>query len=328
MAVPVSSPERLQEILDLAVGRARQLREGVPASYIPELANVDPDMTSAAITLMDGQTLVAGDAAKHRFTLQSSAKVLLLAGLLESHGEDAVFAVVGKEPSGGSFQSIARLETHGPNPANPLINAGAIALSGLLKGNLEDRLAWLEEWTERLYGERLPVNHRVLASERRTGDKNRAIAYTLRASEILTGDVDDILELYFTLCSIEAHVAATSRLPAVLAAQGIQPWTGKRVLSRRSAAVVVSLMATCGMYDESGAYLVETGLPAKSGVSGAIVAVAPGRGGIAAASPRINAKGGSVRGHHILTELSHEAGWHIAAPGQGVARFLDEVDDE
>lgn len=326
MIAPVVDKQHMGAVLSRAVEASRAVHDGAPATYIPELANADCEMTSAALVVMDGSVLPAGDADKHIFTLQSSAKVLLLAGLLEDLGNDRVFSVVGTEPSGGSFASIARLETSGPNPANPLVNAGAIALCGLLEGNLEDRIGWLEDWCKRLYGRKLPVASRVLASERRTGDKNRAIAYLLRASGILPKDVDAVLETYFTLCSFESDAGTTAHLPAVLAADGVSPKTGERVLSRRCASTVVSLMATCGMYDESGAYLVETGLPAKSGVSGVIVAVAPGRGGICVSSPRINPRGGSVRGRRILADLSHALGWHLATPGAGIES--PEVDEE
>jgi glutaminase len=182
---------------------------------------------------------------------------------------------------------------------------------GQLPGNLEDRLAWIERWAERLYGTRLAINNRVWASERRTGDRNRAIGWLLRSAGRLDR-VEETLEAYFALCSLEAGVAEASHLPAVLAGRGLAPGTGERVLSARTASAVVALMATCGMYDESGAYLLSTGLPAKSGVSGVIVAVATGRAGIAVASPRVNAKGGSVRGHAMLRDLSARLGWHFA----------------
>ena len=321
MVAPATDPQRIQQILDVAVSRARGLEGGEPATYIPELANADLNQTSAAVVLCNGSTLTAGDAETHRFTLQSSAKTMQLAGLLQDRGEAEVFGKVGREPSGGSFASIGRLETVDKLPANPLINAGAIALASLLRGNLEDRLAWLDGWIERLYGRALHVNNRVLASERRTGDKNRAIAYVLKANGVLDGEVDEVLETYFSKCSYEGGVADVARFAATLATEGVVPGTRRRVLGRREASVVVSLMATCGMYDESGTYLAATGLPAKSGVSGVIMAVAPGRAGIAVASPRINAKGGSVRGHAILRDLSRELNWHFASPGNTI---LDE----
>jgi glutaminase len=310
----VHDPDTIRRALDEAVGRARQLTEGAPATYIPELATVDPEQTSAAVVRTDGVVVTAGDAATHRFTLQSSAKLAVLMGLLEERGPEAVFAVVGTEPTGGSFASVAELETRGRKPANPLINAGAIALVGQIEGDLERRIGWIEAWAERLYGARVPIHQRTWMSERRTGHRNRAIAHMLKASGLLDGSVDEVLEVYFALCSLEAGVARAAHLAAILANGGSQPGGG-RVVSARTAATVVSLMATCGMYDESGAHLVATGLPAKSGVSGVIVAVAPGSAGIAVASPRINARGGSVRGHAMLRDLSASLGWHFALPG-------------
>lgn len=295
----------LNETLEAAVRRARTLTDGAPAAYIPELANVDMEATSASIQTIDGRFIEAGDG--HRFTLQSSAKLILLAGLLEERGPDAVFDRVGTEPSGGGFSSVARLETHGPKPANPLVNAGAIALAGMLEGRAEDRLAWIEHWAERLCGREVPINSRVAASERRTGDRNRSIAYLLKSAGKLD-HVDDVLEAYFALCSLMATTREAAHLGRLLADQG------GGVLSPSTAATMVALMATCGMYDESGAHLVETGLPSKSGVSGVIVAVAQGRAGIAVASPRINDKGGSVRGHAMLRDLSTQLGWHFALP--------------
>jgi glutaminase len=314
--MPVTDPEQIQAVLDTAVARARRNREGAPADYIPELAGVSLEMTSAAVTLVDGTRIVSGDAATHRFTFQSAAKLLTLAALLEERGPVEVFRVVGFEPSGDNFASVARLETHGPVPANPLINAGAIALCGQLPGTVEDRVAWLSHWAERLYGARLPIDENVRLSERASADRNRAIAYFLKHGGILRGAVDETLDVYFALCSLTGSVVEASHLPAVLAHAGRLPGTHDRVLSPATVAIVVSLMATCGMYNESGNYLVATGMPAKSGVSGVIVAVVPGVGGVAVSSPRLNDKGGSIRGHLILRELSRHLAWHFALTDQ------------
>jgi glutaminase len=310
--MPVTDPEEIQAVLDAAVARSLRNREGAPADYIAELASVPLEATSAAITLVNGTRIVAGDAATHRFTFQSSAKLLTLAALLEERGPVEVFRVVGSEPSGDTFASVARLETHGPIPANPLINAGAIALCGQVRGTVEERVAWLKRWAEQLYGTKLDVDERVRASESASADRNRAIAYFLRHGKVLTGDVDETLEVYFALCSLTGSVVEASYFTSLLAKGGLRPGTTERVLSKATVAVVVSLMATCGMYDESGNYLVGTGMPAKSGVSGVIVAVVPGLGGVAVSSPRLNDKGGSVRGHLILRELSRRLSWHFA----------------
>lgn len=306
---------KIETVLTQAVAKARRNREGAPATYIPELANVDLDATSAAITLRDGSVLTAGDAATHRFTMQSAAKLITLAGLLEERGPVDVFGIVGSEPSGDNFASLARLETHGPMPANPLINSGAIALCGQLQGSVEQRVNWLSRWSERLLGAPVEIDQKVRASERGSGDRNRALAYFLKHGGVLTGDVEQTLDVYFALCSILADVASASHLPALLANGGTRPGTNTRVLSKATVAIVVSLMATCGMYNESGNYLVATGMPAKSGVSGVIVAVVPGVAGIAVSSPRLNEKGGSVRGHMILRDLSRQLGWHFALGG-------------
>lgn len=301
----------IRAVLEKAVATARDVSGGQPATYIPELACAPLEHVSVAVTDVDGHTLVAGDNPEHRFTLQSSAKLVVLLGLLEERGHDAVFEVVGSEPSGSSFASIARLDDHGPQPSNPFVNSGAIALCGQLSGTSEDRQDWLMGWAERLYGRRLTADHKVLDSERRSGNRNRSIGYLLKSNGVFEGEVDDILETYFYMCSFSATIAEASRLPALLANLGRAP-DGRQVFSEATALCVQSLMATSGMYDESGAYFRRTGLPAKSGVSGVIVAVAPGRAGIAVFSPRVGPKGGSIRGHHMLREMRRELGWHFA----------------
>jgi glutaminase len=308
----MATKEAIQAALTSAVEKARRNKEGEPATYIPELARVPLEATSAAVTLVDGSVLTAGDADAHRFTFQSTAKLLVLIGLLEERGPVEVFSIVGSEPSGDNFASLARLETHGPKPANPLVNSGAIALCGQLTGSIERRVAWLSRWAERLYGAPIPIDEAVRESEKHAADRNRAIAHYLKHGGILTGSVDATLDVYFALCSLVGNAAQASYLPALLANGGVAPGTSTRILSKRTVAVVVSIMATCGMYNESGNYLVATGMPAKSGVSGVIVAVVPGRAGVAVASPRLNDKGGSVRGHIMLRELSRKLGWHFA----------------
>jgi glutaminase len=310
--MPETDHLRIQAVLDAAVERARRNTQGAPAAYIPELARVPLELTSAAVTLLDGTCITSGDIGASPFTFQSSAKLLVLAGLLEERGPVEVFEIVGSEPSGDTFASLARLETHGPKPPNPLVNSGAIALCGQLRGTTEQRVAWLSRWAESLYGARLAVDETVRASERVSGDRNRAIAYFLKAGGVLDASVTDTLDVYFALCSLSGTVAEASHLPAVLAGGGFAPGSEQRLLSKATVAIVVSLMATCGMYNESGNYLVATGMPAKSGVSGVIVAVVPGVAGIAVYSPRLNDKGGSVRGHVILRELSRQLGWHFA----------------
>ncbi len=301
--------DRIQQVLDEAVEQARANDQGAPASYAPELASAPVEKTAAAITLPDGTCLATGDT-DYRFTLQSSAKLITLIALLEELGPEQVFSVVGRELSDDSYASLAHLETHGPVPANPLINAGAIALCSQVHGPIDHRLTWLRQWTERLYGEPLDIDPDILKAERRHGDHNRAIAYLMRQFDVFDDDVDEVLETYFALCSLEADVRQAPRLPALLARGGCDA-QGKRILSPRTVHCVVALMTTAGMYDASGSHLVATGIPAKSGVSGVIVGVALGTAGIAVVSPRIDAKGASVRGQFILQHLADNLHWQF-----------------
>src|SRR6187549_1969812 len=204
--MPLPDHAVVQAVLDFALEKSRRNREGEPATYIPELALVPLERTSAAVMLTNGDTLLAGDASSHQFTFQSSAKLLVLIGLLEERGPVEVFLTVGSEPSGDSFGSVARLETHGPVPANPLINSGAIALCGQLRGSVAARVAWLSRWAERLYGVPIPIDEKVRHSELLSADRNRAIAYFLKHGGVIKGDVDETLDVYFALCSLVGGV--------------------------------------------------------------------------------------------------------------------------
>lgn len=302
---------RIQTVLNEAVDLARANSEGQLASYIPELAAVPSELTSAAIVLCDGTRLVAGDFDRHRFTMQSVAKIILLAGFLEEAGEKEVFSWINAEPSGLPFSSATQLDIFGPTPANPLVNAGAILLCNRLPGNQHEQIAWLERWGERLLGSKVTANQRVFKSEWETGDRNRALAYLMKSNGVISGEVEKTLTTYFHLCSLETDISQAAHLGMVLA-NGGKSADGIIILSERTAAIVVSIMAISGLYDESGIHLVRTGLPAKSGVSGLIVAVATGCAGIAVCSPRVNNKGGSVRGHIMLEHISRQLGWHFA----------------
>ena len=301
-----------QSILDETVTLARENKEGSVASYIPELAQVPEDLTGIALMLNEGACFFAGDAQDQRFTLQSIAKLVILIGLLEEHGPQNVFSWVRVEPSGDDFASVARLDQFGPLASNPMLNSGAITLCSHIVGNTEQRLTWLEKWMARLFGQTLSINPKVFSSERRTGDRNRALAYLLKSNKVIDGDVDHILEIYFYLCSFEANITQCAYLPMLLANGGLAP-DGERVISKETVQNVVAIMATCGLYNESGTHLVKTGLPAKSSVSGLIISVAPKHGGIAVASPKVNSKGTSVRGEIILETLAKKLDWHFAA---------------
>jgi glutaminase len=237
-----------------------------------------------------------------------------LIGLLEEFGDEQLFEWVKVEPSGDDFASITRLEQFGPKPSNPMLNAGAITLCSHIPGKSEQQFRWLENWVQKLFNQRLNINPLVFASEKRTGDRNRAFAYLLKSRNNLGADVQDTLDLYFALCSYEAQLEQMLFLPTLLANGGVAPDRSEQIISPETCKIALAIMATCGLYDETGTHMVKTGMPAKSGVSGYTIAVVPGKAGIVVLSPRVNAKGNSIRGEIMLEGLSRAMNWHFALP--------------
>ncbi len=301
--------KKLQQLVEIV----DKNNEGLTANYIPELANVSDDLTAVSVQTLGQKAIHYSNEDCPAVTLQSTAKIIPLIGLLEEKGPNAVFSWVKVEPSGDDFASIARLDQFGPKPSNPMLNAGAITLCSHIPHEGEKRLAWLSDWTAKLFNQKLNINNLVLASEKRTGDRNRALAYLLKSQGNILTSVKETLELYFTLCSFEATISTLIGLPYLLANNGINQ-DGERILSQDTVKYTLAIMATCGLYNESGAHMVRTGMPAKSGVSGLILAVSPNKAGAAVLSPRVNAKGNSIRGELLLELLSNEYDWHFALP--------------
>ena len=276
---------------------------GEVAAYIPELARADPADFGIAITTAEGEIHVVGDT-EVPFTIQSISKALLYGMALEDNGPEAVLAKVGVEPTGEAFNSI-RLQDGSGNPFNPMVNAGAIATTGLLTGG--DTAAKLERILDtfgRYAGRALAVDEAVYRSERDTGHRNRAIAHLLRNFSVIGDDPEGVLDLYFHQCSVLVTCRDLAMMGATLANKGVNPVTGVRAVEERHVASVLSVMATCGMYDFAGEWLFDVGLPAKSGVAGGILAVLPGQLGIGIFSPPLDARGNSVRGIRVCHELS------------------------
>lgn len=299
-------------LLEDLVHSAELNQEGKTADYIPELANVNEDMTAIAVQPIGEQPLSYSNTPLQPVTLQSTAKMIPLIGLLEEFGDEQLFEWVKVEPSGDDFASITRLEQFGPKPSNPMLNAGAISLCSRIPGKGEQQFGWLEQWVQKLFNQRLAINPLVFASEKRTGNRNRALAYLLKSRNNLGADVHDTLDLYFALCSYEAMLEQMLYLPLLLANGGVSPETGEQIISTDTCKITLAIMATCGLYDETGTHMVKTGMPAKSGVSGYTIAVVPGKAGIVVLSPRVNAKGNSIRGELMLEGLSKAMSWHFA----------------
>lgn len=299
--------------LKAIVEATNHLNAGNAADYIPELAHIDQELIGLSVQMVGHKAISYSNKPLPIVTLQSVAKLIPLIGLLEESGLDEVLNWVSAEPSGDEFSSITRLEQFGPKPSNPMLNAGAITLCSKIPGAGEQQFAWLEHWVTLLFNQRLSINPLVFNSEKRTGDRNRSLAYLLKSHDIIDGTVKDVLDIYFTLCSYEASIEQMVMLPTILANQGFCPIRGKQVISKETTHATLSIMATCGLYDQTGTHMVQTGLPAKSGVSGYIVAVMPGIAGIACYSPKVNVKGNSIRGRAMLQKISQKWGWHFAA---------------
>ncbi len=285
-------------------------RSGELASYIPELASVDPDQFSIAFATTDGYVYEVGDT-EATFTIQSVSKAVIYALALEDHGRDEVLKHIGVEPSGEAFNSIT-FDDRNNRPFNPMVNSGAIAASAMIKGSTHDaRYQRVLEIFERFTGRVLDMDESVYRSESLTGNRNRAIAYLELNAGMISGDVDEHLDLYFRQCSLLVTARDLAMIGATLANGGVNPVTRQRALSAENVRSVLSVMNTCGMYDYAGGWQFSVGLPAKSGVGGGITAVLPGQLGIGTFSPRLDAVGNSARGVHVCEDISANFRLHL-----------------
>ena len=307
----MSSP--VQDHLDHLHRELAGVRDGQVAQYIPELAKADPEAFGIVIATVDGRVYEAGDT-RVPFTIQSISKPLVYGVALEDRGLARVRQAVGVEPSGEAFNSIS-LEPGTGRPMNPMINAGAIAISSLVAGaDRAARLARVLGAISACAGRALDIDEAVFASERATGHRNRAIGHLLRNYDIVGDDPEDALDLYFRQCSVRIDCRDLALIGATLANGGRHPVTGVQALQPQFVGPVLSVMTTCGVYDFTGEWIDRVGLPAKSGVGGGIVAVLPGQLGIAVYSPPLDERGNSVRGVRACEALSRELQLHFLQP--------------
>jgi glutaminase len=280
------------------------------ASYIPELTKANPAHFGIALATADGQVYEVGDS-QALFTIQSISKPLVYGLALEDNGADAVLRRVGVEPTGEAFNSIVMDEVNN-RPFNPMVNAGAIATTSLIKGNgFEERFARILDMFGRYAGRKLTVDESVFLSERATGHRNRAIAYLQLNSGMISEPLTEHLDLYFRQCAILVSARDLAMMAATLANNGVNPVTGERAIAPEHVKTVLSVMASCGMYDYSGEWVYRVGLPAKSGVGGGIIAVLPGQFGFGTFSPLLDAHGNSHRGIDVCKELSQRFQLHV-----------------
>ena len=288
----------------------RDVRDGHVATYIPELARANPDWFGIALVTADGAVYEVGDTAQ-LFTIQSICKPFVYGLALEDHGRTDVLKKVGVEPTGDAFNSIS-LEPGTGRPRNPMINAGAIATTGLIAGKTPAvRLQRILDLLSGFAGRPLSLDHTVFRSENETGHRNRAIGHMLRNFDILDSDPIPSVELYFQQCSVAVTCRDLAVMAATLANRGLNPVTRRPAIRGEYVESILSVMASCGMYDYAGEWLYNIGMPAKSGVAGGIIAVLPGKLGIAVFSPPLDARGNSVRGIRVCDAFSRHVDLHL-----------------
>jgi glutaminase len=275
-------------------------KDGSPATYIPELAKANPDHFAIVVATVDGKIYQVGDASVE-FSMQSTSKPFTYGMILQDMGRVFVMSKVGVEPTGEAFNSIVELEKNTHRPYNPMINSGAIAISSFIRSEEE-----MITFFSRMAGKKLKIDQTVFESEKNTAHRNRSIAHLLRHFGVIEGNIDASLDLYFKQCSFMVSTTDLAIMASTLANRGIHPHSKEKALQEEFVGDVLSLMFTCGMYDTSGKWAYSVGVPAKSGVSGAIFGVIPGQMGIAVYSPNINDHGHSVRALKVFQDLSRE----------------------
>jgi glutaminase len=301
----------VDRILDeLYIEFKEKKNNGALANYIPELAKVNPDNLGVVLTTVDGHQYSYGDAGV-QFTIQSVSKPFVYGMAIQEYGVNKVLEKISVEPSGDAFNSISLYPDSG-RPFNPMINAGAIAATNMIwQVYKEETFNRILETFSTYAGSSLEIDESVYNSESATGHRNRAIAYLLRNFNILQTEVEAPLDIYFKQCSIKVDCSQLSVMGATLASNGINPLTGKKALRSKHIPNVLSVMATCGMYDYSGEWIYNVGLPAKSGVGGAVLAVLPGQLAIAVYSPLLDEKGNSVFGVEICKRIAESFSLHL-----------------
>jgi glutaminase len=310
----MSDPDLDRIVKDIADEMAQRPDRGEVASYIPELAQVDPGAFGLAVIDAAGNAVVGGDS-DMPFSIQSISKVFTLTLALGKFG-DRLWRRVGREPSGSAFNSIVQLEHERGIPRNPFINAGAIAVTDLILAGHQPREALGEILRFLRFvadDPTITIDEAVAASEQRTGFRNYALANYMKAFGVLDNPVEFTLGVYFHHCAIAMSCRQLAMAGRFLAHNGINPTTGLAVVSPERARRINAIMLTCGHYDGSGEFAYRVGLPGKSGIGGGILAIAPGQASIAVWSPGLDPTGNSHLGRIALETLTKRLGWSIFA---------------
>jgi glutaminase len=314
----VQTADQVQSALNAVYTRYKDIKEGKNADYIPALARVDPKIYGIALVTTDGKAYTAGDV-KSEVSIQSISKVFTMAKVMEELGADAIAKRIGVDATGMRFNSIvavefAEKELGGPE-INPLVNPGAITATSMVRGKNRDEV-WksILNFHSDFAGRPLSVNKEVFDSEAATNQRNQAIGSLMYAYGFIKDNPAQAVDIYTEQCAISVNAKDLATMAATLANAGKNPVTGKQVMKSQNVPEVLAVMATAGLYDDSGKWLYHTGLPAKSGVGGGIIAVSPGKFGIAVVSPPLDEAGNSVRAQKAITDVSNTIGGNPYAP--------------
>ena len=305
---------RVEAIVREAYEKFRGDTGGKNADYIPYLAQVDSKMFGIAVVTTDNQILEIGDV-KYSFSIQSISKVYSLALALEESGPDVVFQKIGSEPTGRPFNSVNAVVDMPTHSGNPLVNAGAIATVSLISAKSAD-----EKWNKILNfyskaaGEKLVLIDEVYKSEAATNTGNKALSYLLAKYDRIYSDPFESVDVYTKQCSVGVNATQLARMGATLANNGVNPSTGERVIKAEDVPYILATMTMAGLYDGSGGWAWHVGLPAKSGVGGGIVAIAPGKGAIAVFAPPLDEAGNSVKAQKVIEYVASKLDYNLYSP--------------
>ena len=303
----------VESLVDAAYRRSRQIQDGSVADYIPVLAQADPDLFGLCVAEVNGEIHSAGDTSAE-FSIQSISKAFVYALVCEGFGHEAVRDRIGVNNTGLAFDSVISIELNDGHPMNPMVNAGAIATTALAPGGTP-----AEQWEairlglSKFAGHPLELDGEVYRSESETNQRNRAIARLLESYGRIKLDPLAVVDVYTKQCALRVTAKDLAVMGATLADGGVNPLTGQRVVSAAVCRDTLAILASNGLYERSGEWLFEIGLPGKSGVAGGVVTVAPGKAGIGAFSPRLDSAGNSVRGQRATAYLSRVLGLNIFA---------------
>jgi len=312
------TPAQIDSAVKASYDRYKDLQEGKNADYIPALAKVDPKIYGIALVTTDGKVYTAGDLTSE-VSIQSISKVFTMAKVIEEQGPESIVKRIGVDATGMRFNSIVAVEfaqkVLGGPEINPLVNPGAITATSMVSGSSRDEI-WnkILAFHSDFAGRPLAVNQPVFKSEAETNQRNQAIAMLMYAYGHIKAEPLRACDIYTEQCAINVNAKDLATMAATLANGGKNPVTGKQCMKTENVPKVLAVMATAGLYDDSGKWLFMTGLPGKSGVGGGIIAVSPGKFGIAVISPPLDAAGNSVKAQKTIAEVSNAVGGNPYAP--------------